>query len=155
MFVWTHFLPRVLQFPGNGAEFRSDKKKHRRPNSPPLILSPSFGFGGTLDFPVWQILGTPRNHFSPAPMNQIYLHCLHPDTADLHEGFIWQNAILDIGGEDAASGGHLYSWEGGPIPQSSKPPSFLPIVYLNIISRFFPNTGKNVRKSSIRLSPSL
>ena len=33
-----------------------------------------------------------------------------------------------------------------PIHQTS---SLLPIVYLNIISRFFPNTGKSVTKSSI------
>ena len=43
----------------------------------------------------------------------------------------------------------------GAISQSTKPSSPLPIVYLNIISRFFPNTGKSITKSSIWLSPSL
>ena len=144
--------PQVLQYPGNEAEFRSDKKKHRRPNSLRLIW-------GVHPLVLVARLIFRAGKFRPRPETIFHLQwtkyiCIaFPQTSDLHEGFIWQNAIPDIG-EDAASGGHLYSWER-PISQSTKPSSPLPIVYLNIISRFCPNTDKNVTKSSIWLSLSL
>ena len=140
--------PQVLQYPGNEAEFRSDKNKHRRPNS--YLRGPSFGFGGTLDFPRWQILATPRNHFSP-PMNQIYLHCLPPQTWICMRGSFdkMQSQILEA--EDAIRGTFVLL-RGG---QSPNPPTLLPIIYLNIISLFFPNTGKKSQKNCSRLSPSL
>ena len=93
--IWAHFLLGFCNILETRLNSDQIKNKHRWTFSS-YLWGPSFGFGGTLDFPGWHIPATPKNHFSP-PMNQIYLHCLPPD-ADLHAGFIWQNAIPAIGG---------------------------------------------------------
>ena len=55
---------------------------------------------------------------------------------NLHEGFIWQNAIRDIGARRCHRGTFVLLREGDLSPN---PAILLPIVCLNIISLLFPN----------------
>ena len=68
---------------------------------------------------------------------------------NLHEGFIWQNAIRDIGVRRCHRGTFVLLREGDLSPN---PAILLPIVYLNIISLLFPICWQPVTKSNL-ISP--
>ena len=125
-------FPRVLQYPGNEAEFRSDKNKHRRPNSGLLIW-------GVHPLVLVARLIFRAGKFRPRPETIFHLQwtkyiCIA--SLNLHEGFIWQNAIRDIGARRCHRGTFVLLREGDLSPN---PAILLPIVYLNIISLLFPN----------------
>ena len=98
---------------------------------PPYLRAPSFGFGGTSDFPPFQIPTTPRNHFSP-PMNQIYLHCLPQ--------FAWGVHLTKCNprywSQKMPSGDICTPERGRPIPQSrNSPPNRLSQYHFSAFSQ--------------------
>ena len=133
--------PQVLQYPGNEAKFRSDKNKHRRPNSLPLIW-------GVHPLVLVARLIFRAGKFWPRPETIFHLQwtkyiCIaSPLDVDLHAGFIWQNAIPDIGGRRCHQG-DICTPERGPIPQSTNPPpNHLSQYHISLLSQY----GQKVTK---------
>ena len=130
-----HFLIQVLQYPGNEAKFWSYRNWGCLTGKiwSPYLRAPSFGFGGTSNFPPFQIPTTPRNHFSP-PMNQIYLHCLPQ--------FAWGVHLTKCNprywSQKMPSGDICTPERGRPIPQSSNsPPNRLSQYHFSAFSLLF------------------
>ena len=142
--------PQVLQYPGNETKFRSDKNKHRRPNSPPLICR------------VHPLILVARlifraGKFRPRPETIFHLQwtkyiCIASPRRGFACGVHLTKCNPRYWRQKMPSGGHLYSWEGAnpPIHQPSSQ-SFISISYLSS----FRIQAKSHEKNYSWLPPSL
>lgn len=140
--IWTHFLLKfcnILETRPNSDQIKTSIVVQ----IPPLLSAGSIlWFWWHAWFSALANSGHAQKPFFTS--NEPNIFALPPPDVDLHAGFIWQNAILDIGGRRCHQG-DICTPERGPIPQSTNPPpNHLSQYNISLLSQYGQKVTKNV-----------